>query len=428
MAVCLLLLSLLQLFLALHSSVDVQAVQPLLQTVPDCLASRERAAQAATLAQCERHAVLFPRQCLRTRVPRGAPYARVKRCFRCCVLLWSHRLGLAQHLDYWRQPEHILAIGQKHGVQEAGGVLLSHNDDLRFSFLGIPLYNYFNQRPWPADQRECPGHDCGRMPHGAYASVQRREALPYIAAAAAPRLRRPFVLVLISDSFVGATAPTARGGGGSERVDVVLRRDPRLLAWYANNPAAETAAGSGGDLARVRPYPRGIKARPDQWERELLHIAHERRSSSGGGGSDGGGGRSDTAGRQELVCCCCMASSGARALARVQLARNGIVCDAERLPLPAYMRKLSNCKFVISPPGNGWSNHREWEALNLGAVPVVLSHAGVNPVYGALPVLIVESYEQVTVQFLEREWQRRFGEGANPSPAFSMERVYWPWW
>ena len=92
------------------------------------------------------------------------------------------------------------------------------------------------------------------------------------------------------------------------------------------------------------------------------------------------------------------------------------------------MRKLSNCKFVISPPGNGWSNHREWEALNLGAVPVVLSHAGVNPVYGALPVLIVESYEQVTVQFLEREWQRRFGEGANPSPAFSMERVYWPWW
>ena len=113
---------------------------------------------------------------------------------------------------------------------------------------------------------------------------------------------------------------------------------------------------------------------------------------------------------------------------RVQLARNGIVCDAEKLPLPAYMRKLSNCKFVISPPGNGWSNHREWEALNLGAVPVVLSHAGVNPVYGALPVLIVESYEQVTVQFLEREWQRRFGEGANPSPAFSMERVYWPWW
>ena len=104
------------------------------------------------------------------------------------------------------------------------------------------------------------------------------------------------------------------------------------------------------------------------------------------------------------------------------------------------MRKLAQCKFVISPPGNGWSNHREWEAINLGAVPVVLKHPRIDTVYGLssgesraqaggqLPVLSVESYEQVTIPFLERAWHKFDPEAEEPRPSFSMERAYFPFW
>ena len=36
-----------------------------------------------------------------------------------------------------------------------------------------------------------------------------------------------------------------------------------------------------------------------------------------------------------------------------------------------YRRLLSNSKYVLSPPGNGPDCHRTWEALYLGAIPIV---------------------------------------------------------
>lgn len=59
-----------------------------------------------------------------------------------------------------------------------------------------------------------------------------------------------------------------------------------------------------------------------------------------------------------------------------------------------YRETVRGSKFVISPPGNGADCHRTWEALYLGAVPIVLrtywpfEHID-------LPVLVVDDWEQV---------------------------------
>jgi hypothetical protein len=58
-----------------------------------------------------------------------------------------------------------------------------------------------------------------------------------------------------------------------------------------------------------------------------------------------------------------------------------------------YLRKLSESYFCISPPGNGYDCHRTWEAIYLGAVPVVLKGYLAEEFIKSLPIIEVESYE-----------------------------------
>ena len=44
-------------------------------------------------------------------------------------------------------------------------------------------------------------------------------------------------------------------------------------------------------------------------------------------------------------------------------------------------------KFILSPPGAGFDCHRTWEALYLGAIPIVKT-SSLDPLYKDLPVVI----------------------------------------
>jgi Exostosin family len=57
-----------------------------------------------------------------------------------------------------------------------------------------------------------------------------------------------------------------------------------------------------------------------------------------------------------------------------------------------YMKKLSESYFCLSPPGNGIDCHRTWEALYLGAIPVVLKNTLAKPFIENLPILEVDNY------------------------------------
>jgi hypothetical protein len=60
-----------------------------------------------------------------------------------------------------------------------------------------------------------------------------------------------------------------------------------------------------------------------------------------------------------------------------------------------YHQELLRSRFVLSPPGNGFDCHRTWEAIYLGAIPIVkkkfwpFSHLN-------LPVLVVEDWSELS--------------------------------
>lgn len=63
---------------------------------------------------------------------------------------------------------------------------------------------------------------------------------------------------------------------------------------------------------------------------------------------------------------------------------------------PEYYEIIANSKFVVSPPGNGMDCHRTWEALALGAIPVV-QNSSLWSLYRGERVLVVNDFKEVRV-------------------------------
>ena len=71
---------------------------------------------------------------------------------------------------------------------------------------------------------------------------------------------------------------------------------------------------------------------------------------------------------------------------------------------------LASSHFVLSPRGNGLDCFRTWEALALGTIPIVKKSGPFDAIYEGLPVLLVDRWEDVTLELLERilqEWRHR---------------------
>ncbi len=76
---------------------------------------------------------------------------------------------------------------------------------------------------------------------------------------------------------------------------------------------------------------------------------------------------------------------------------------SDRVSREDYYYQLLRHKFVISPPGRGLDCYRTYESLVLGAYPVVLS-TPLDPVYRDLPVLIIKSWDELSVDFLNQAY------------------------
>ena len=80
------------------------------------------------------------------------------------------------------------------------------------------------------------------------------------------------------------------------------------------------------------------------------------------------------------------------------------VMEYESQPVPRKESWDNQAKFafVVSPHGAGLDCHRTWEALVLGCIPIVKrSVPGIDALYENLPVLIVESWADVTPAVLK---------------------------
>ena len=70
-----------------------------------------------------------------------------------------------------------------------------------------------------------------------------------------------------------------------------------------------------------------------------------------------------------------------------------------------FLREIKSSKFVLCPRGNGLDTHRLWETLYMGSIPIVKRDIGYND-FSDLPICFIDQWEQVTPEFLEKEFLR----------------------
>jgi hypothetical protein len=76
-----------------------------------------------------------------------------------------------------------------------------------------------------------------------------------------------------------------------------------------------------------------------------------------------------------------------------------VTISETKITFEAYLKQIGDAKFVLSPPGNGVDCHRTWEALLMGAVPIVRSSA-FDSLFDGLPVAILNDWSKLTQHFL----------------------------
>jgi hypothetical protein len=77
--------------------------------------------------------------------------------------------------------------------------------------------------------------------------------------------------------------------------------------------------------------------------------------------------------------------------------------DFQRLKVPRLdlWREKTRYAFVVSPHGHGLDCHRTWESLVLGNI-VIVKRSSLDALYEHLPVVIVDDWEEITVDNLQR--------------------------
>jgi len=95
--------------------------------------------------------------------------------------------------------------------------------------------------------------------------------------------------------------------------------------------------------------------------------------------------------------------------------------EKENMLYAGYLQDLICSKFVFSPEGNGIDCHRTWEILLMGSIPIV-KHSTIDKVFDGLPVLLVDDWQEVTQEFLEKQY------AIMNQKNYNMERLYADYW
>lgn len=88
-----------------------------------------------------------------------------------------------------------------------------------------------------------------------------------------------------------------------------------------------------------------------------------------------------------------------------------------------YLTKMSQAEFILSPRGNGLDCHRTWEALIVGAVPIVHTSM-LDELLEDLPVIIVNDWSEVNKTLLQQQYDQLRPLFA-PSGLQKVTYAYW---
>lgn len=88
-----------------------------------------------------------------------------------------------------------------------------------------------------------------------------------------------------------------------------------------------------------------------------------------------------------------------------------------------YVAQLGRARFVLSPPGRGWDCYRTYEALAMGAIPIVRRQRPLSDVVEGMPVLLVDDWAEVTPERLAYEYPRIAGSLTRLTLAYWREQI-----
>ena len=337
------------------------------EDVASCLRDADTACEAAR--DCAGADFGDDRSCLAAPIPWHTPYTRVRCCHRCCLAYWQHALGLDDVHAMWRDQvkhngtnENQYLGSKKHGFPEWDEVLVSHMTPFAWAPLRA-LSKVFRADSSagapPVERARSPRAGEFAMLEGGYSELGALGAHdPW-----------PAAVVVGTDAWLEPPPASGKSVVPSER-----RADVR--SWLFSNvggvrrdgvavvAAPADVAGGGA----VGTFPRALQTTTG-WSAAL---------------ADGVDARAPAARENLLLCGCCMKLREQRGRQLPQLRAQGFAYapHGEGRPLSNYVGLFAGAKFVWSPRGHGWSNHRDWEALTLGAVPVLDHHPGFDDLYG----------------------------------------------
>jgi len=205
-----------------------------------------------------------------------------------------------------------------------------------------------------------------------------------------PLIANPYILVTHNSDF---PCP----GNYAHYLD-----DPKLLAWFGQN-------NGGAPHTKLHPIPIGLANR--YWPHGSIE-AMQAMSVYG-----------KTASRPTLLYMNIAVSTYPTERTRVyNLFKDKPYCTkSEPKDFPSYLRDIAHSKFVLSPRGNGIDCHRTWEALLLGAIPIVKT-SSLDPLFKDLPVLIITTWEELSEDFLRKKWEEMRTQEYNTDKLYA---AYW---
>ena len=425
----------------------LQGPSPLLHVAPPGRHRRgSRGSRRRSVAACLRSgspcadaddcSISYGLSCLETTVPWGTPFAAVDCCFRCCVRHWATSLELPQRERFWRS-RYLARLVDRHGIANTS--------------LPSPI-GCLDALAWSTDT---------------------------VAASASHTFLRPGVAAEVS-------AAAADGGGGNERpcalrlvssnglpipgltaqlpplLASAARRRERVVVWTQNDVPTPLLAdeaeldtldaqGVGAWWATglrfprhrsVAPFPLGAfhSARlrefllqqppsPPFWQRGTTATAMA--TAAAATDDDDDDDDDDDKASRALLFCSGFALHRQWPWSRVPSLQALLAafphCSPRRISKQRYMHGAAAARFVYSPRGQGPQDHREWEALALGAVPLT-DHDGrlLGGLFDGLPIVRVDDWSRVTPAFLEAA-SRRLEAGVRAGN-LSATKLYSMWW
>jgi len=92
-----------------------------------------------------------------------------------------------------------------------------------------------------------------------------------------------------------------------------------------------------------------------------------------------------------------------------------------------YWNEMKRSKFILSPGGLGIDCYRHWEAIVMGTIPVVETLNRTDAwfeTFDDLPVVFVDAYDNLTPEYLEREYERIISKART----YKYEKLTKQWW